>query len=45
MAIGAAQLGMFGAADANAASGELTAIGRAKQWLNSPRLTPESLAG
>jgi hypothetical protein len=27
------------------ASRELVAIGRAEQWLNSPRLTPQSLAG
>ena len=30
---------------AEAGSRELTAIGRASQWLNSPRLTPEALAG
>jgi hypothetical protein len=45
MAIGAAHLGMFGAAKLEGASRELTAIGRAKEWLNSPRLTPEGLAG
>src|SRR5215207_11016348 len=27
------------------ASRELVAIGRANEWLNSPRLTPDSLAG
>ena len=45
MTIGAAQVGMFGTAESSAASRELTAIGRASQWLNSPRLTPESLTG
>jgi thiol-disulfide isomerase/thioredoxin len=30
---------------AKAAPRELTALGRASEWLNSPRLTPESLAG
>jgi Thioredoxin like C-terminal domain len=45
MAIGAAHVGMFGAAESKGASRELTAIGRAKEWLNSPRLTPEDLAG
>jgi thiol-disulfide isomerase/thioredoxin len=49
MAIGAAHMGMFSrlrAAGASAsASRELAAIGRASEWLNSSRLTPESLAG
>ena len=45
MAVGAAHLGMFAAADSEAASRELTAIARASDWLNSPRLTPEALAG
>ena len=45
MAIGAAHVGMFGAAELEGASRELTAIGRASEWLNSPRLTPETLAG
>ena len=44
MAIGAAHMGMFGAAESKSASRELTAIGRASEWLNSPRLTPEALA-
>ena len=34
-----------GAAESEGASRELTAIGRASEWLNSPRLTPEALAG
>ena len=34
-----------GTAEATSASPELTAIGRAREWLNSPRLTPEALAG
>jgi hypothetical protein len=45
MAIGTAHLGIFGTAESNAASRELNAIGRAREWLNSPRLTPEALAG
>ncbi len=45
IAIGAAHVGMFGTAELQGASRELTAIGRANEWLNSPRLTPESLAG
>ena len=45
MAIGAAHLGIVGTAASKGASRELTAIGRASEWLNSPRLTPESLAG
>ena len=55
MAIGAAHLGRLRAEGATAglaealaeagASRELTAIGRATEWLNSPRLTPEALAG
>jgi thiol-disulfide isomerase/thioredoxin len=36
---------MFGAEKLEGASRELTAIGRAREWLNSPRLTPETLAG
>src|SRR5215208_451639 len=45
MTTAAARLGMFGAeADAREAR-ELAAIGRAAEWLNSPRLTPSSLAG
>jgi thiol-disulfide isomerase/thioredoxin len=45
MAIGAAHIGMFGTAESKGASRELAAIGRASEWLNSSRLTPESLAG
>ena len=42
----AARLGMFGTVDANErVSSELAAIGSAAEWLNSPRLTPSSLAG
>jgi thiol-disulfide isomerase/thioredoxin len=42
----AAPLGPFGRAGALAkADRELTAIGRATEWLNSPRLAPDSLAG
>ena len=45
LAIGAAHVGMFGTAELKGASRQLAAIGRASEWLNSPRLTPESLAG
>jgi thiol-disulfide isomerase/thioredoxin len=46
MTIAAAHLGKLGTVSANAAGpGELAAIGRAAEWLNSPRLTPSSLAG
>ena len=45
MAIGAAQVGMFGTAESEGASRELATIGRASEWLNSPRLTPASLTG
>jgi thiol-disulfide isomerase/thioredoxin len=46
MAIAAAQFGLVGASEAGAAaSRELTALGRAKEWLNSPPLTSSSLAG
>ena len=45
LAIGVTHLGGFGTAESAGASRELTAIGRASEWLNSPRLTPESLAG
>jgi hypothetical protein len=41
MAIAAAHTGMFGA-KLEGASRELTAIGRAREWLNSPRLTPST---
>src|SRR5262245_59137970 len=40
MTIGAAHIGI-GTTEASAASRELAAIGRATQWLNSPRLAPE----
>ena len=45
MAIGAAHMGIVGTAESQRASRELAAIGRASEWLNSPRLTPERLAG
>jgi thiol-disulfide isomerase/thioredoxin len=46
MTIAGAHLGMSSSGDASQrASRELTAIGRAAEWLNSPRLTPSSLAG
>jgi thiol-disulfide isomerase/thioredoxin len=48
MTIAATRFGMFGTANANANDGvprELAAIGNAAEWLNSPRLTPSSLAG
>jgi Thioredoxin like C-terminal domain len=45
MAIGAAHLGMLGAAESEGSSRELIAIGHARAWLNSPRLTPEALVG
>jgi hypothetical protein len=45
MAIGAAKVGMFGTAESNSASRQAGAIGRASEWLNSPRLAPDSLAG
>jgi thiol-disulfide isomerase/thioredoxin len=38
-------MGIFGATTLEGASRELTAIGRAKDWLNSPRLTPDTLSG
>ena len=42
----AAHLGLFGAVGANDGSPrQLAAIGNAVEWLNSPRLTPASLAG
>ena len=43
MAIGAAHV--VGLSESEGASRQLTAIGRATEWLNSPRLTPEALAG
>jgi thiol-disulfide isomerase/thioredoxin len=46
MTIAAAHLGMFGSVEANdGGPRELAAIGTAAEWLNSPRLTPSSLAG
>jgi thiol-disulfide isomerase/thioredoxin len=46
MTMAAAQLGMFGTAKVEGReSRELAAIGRATEWLNSPRLTSSSLAG
>ena len=46
MTIAAGHLGMFSTADANdGGRRELAAIGSAAEWLNSPRLTPSSLAG
>src|SRR5262245_320560 len=45
MTIGAAHFGGFGTADAKSPPRELAAIGRAPEWLNSPRLTADSLAG
>ncbi len=47
MTIGAAHFGLFGSpAEANQrVPRELAAIGRATEWLNSPPLTPSSLAG
>ena len=46
MAIAAAPFGMLGCAVAEGReSRELAAIGRAVEWLNSPRLTASSLAG
>jgi thiol-disulfide isomerase/thioredoxin len=44
MTIAAAHVGIFGG-DASGASGELSALGRASQWLNSSRLTPDALTG
>jgi thiol-disulfide isomerase/thioredoxin len=46
MTVGAAHLGMFGTSEANdPAPRELSALGRAVEWINSPPLTPPSLAG
>src|SRR5262252_1567336 len=46
MSVAAAHLGMRGTARAkDRDSHELAAIGRAVDWVNSPRLTPSSLAG
>ena len=48
MTIAAAHVGLFGGrarAQAKGASRELAALGRASEWLNSPRLTADSLNG
>lgn len=46
MTILGAHVGSFGVAEAAGAEPrELAALGRASEWLNSPRLTPSSLAG
>jgi thiol-disulfide isomerase/thioredoxin len=46
MTMAAAQFGMCGTLEANQREPrELAALGRATEWLNSPRLTPSSLAG
>jgi thiol-disulfide isomerase/thioredoxin len=46
MTIAAAHLGVFKTMEASQrAPRELAALGRAAEWLNSPRLTPSSLAG
>ena len=48
MTIAAAHVGLFGGrarAQAKGASRELAALGRASEWLNSPRLTANSLNG
>src|SRR5262245_53442457 len=46
LTIGAAHGALFGVLDANQrVPRELAAIGRATEWLNSPRLTAESLLG
>ena len=45
MTIAAARLGASGEARASQEPRELAALGRAAEWLNSPRLMPSSLAG
>jgi thiol-disulfide isomerase/thioredoxin len=45
MTIAAAHVGMLEAEQADREPRELAAIGRATEWLNSPRLTPASLRG
>lgn len=46
MTLAAARLGVAGALDANAAEPrQLAALGRATEWLNSPRLQAGSLLG
>jgi len=45
MTFAAANVGIFGRTAAKSATRQLAAIARAAEWLNSPRLTPEHLAG
>src|ERR1700752_1350034 len=45
MTIAAARLGGSGEARGTQEPRELAALGRAAEWLNSPRLMPSSLAG
>ena len=45
MTISAAHIGFLDAAEAEGAPRELAALGGASEWLNSPRLKPESLVG
>ena len=46
MSFAAAHLGMFGTVEANdRAPRELSALGGAVEWINSPRLMPDSLVG
>jgi thiol-disulfide isomerase/thioredoxin len=45
MTIAAAHLGVFDTAEAKGAPRELAALGHASEWLNTPRLTAEDLAG
>jgi thiol-disulfide isomerase/thioredoxin len=46
MTVGAAHLGMLGKAEGiDGAPRELSALGRAVEWINSPPLTPNSLLG
>ena len=46
MALATARFGLLGTAEAgDGEPRQLAAIGRASEWLNSPRLTPASLAG
>jgi thiol-disulfide isomerase/thioredoxin len=45
MTFAAANVGTFSRTAAKSATRQLAAIARAAEWLNSPRLTPEHLAG
>jgi hypothetical protein len=45
LTMAAAQFGVWGAKVEAREPRELAAIGRAAEWLNSPRLTPDALAG